>query len=186
LAGSTPAEAVENFLHPLRKCLACITNAHINVSPRGYESLSEDDDPHAATLNDGRLTKLVSDPPLGLLLAIQYRIVEAEGERGPWKTTGVQYEYIVKRWNDHREVLTYHWHPNGRGPMKDPHVHVGSAMLVSGATLDSKAHVSTGRVSVEDIIRLAIDELHVEPRRAEWRKVTEQTRGAYAKYRSWA
>jgi hypothetical protein len=40
-------------------------------------------------------------------------------------------------------------------------------------------------VSIEEVLRLAITELGVEPLRDDWREVLERTQGSYETWRTW-
>jgi hypothetical protein len=49
-----------------------------------------------------------------------------------------------------------------------------------------RAHFPTGRVSVEEFLRLAIHAFDVKPRRSDWRAVLQRTQAAFSKWRTWA
>jgi hypothetical protein len=49
-----------------------------------------------------------------------------------------------------------------------------------------RVHIPTGRVALEDVIRLAVEEFHVEPRRADWNEVLIRTRQGFVEQRTWA
>lgn len=75
-----------------------------------------------------------------------------------------------------RELLAFHWHPDGRSPVAFPHLHVSAALretTPSGETavlpLD-KVHIPTGGLSVADAVRLLIAELDIEAQTADWRR----------------
>jgi hypothetical protein len=81
-------------------------------------------------------------------------------------------------------VFSYQWHPGGRSPVTWPHLHLGAGAEV-GRTELASAHLPTGRVSIEEVLRLAITELGVEPLRDDWREVLERTQAAYETWRTW-
>ena len=56
--------------------------------------------------------------------------------------------------------------------------------MAEGAVLTNKLHVPTGRVSVERVIRSAI-ELGVEPIDDEWDKRLDESEGPFMRYRTW-
>jgi hypothetical protein len=73
----------------------------------------------------------------------------------------------------HREILAYHWHPDGRSRMTTPHLHVSSRLpliqLSENSTVSlSDMHLPTGVVTIQEIVRLLIVEFQVEPRRSDW------------------
>ena len=47
-------------------------------------------------------------------------------------------------------------------------------------------HFPTGRVSVEEFLRLVIDAFEVKVRRRDWPAVLQQTQAAFSKWRTWA
>ena len=47
-----------------------------------------------------------------------YRIVRAEGQRGPWKVTIAAYHYTLEE-PDGREVISFQWHPEGVTAKRD-------------------------------------------------------------------
>lgn len=90
----------------------------------------------------------------------------------------IQYSYRVVEDNG-RELLAFHWHPDGVSPIKHPHLHLSSRIapiaLGSGAASVAlgELHIPTGFVALGDVVHLLIEELGVEPRRADWRAVLE-------------
>ena len=80
---------------------------------------------------------------------------------------------------DGREVLAYHWHPTGVSPVTWPHLHLsgrlapldagrGQAPIALGGM-----HLTTGLVTLADVVRLLITEFDVRPRRGDWATVLE-------------
>lgn len=82
----------------------------------------------------------------------------------------VGYRYVLLN-QEHRELLSYHWHPAGQSPVVTPHLHV--ACRAGNADL-SKVHLPTGPVTLVDVIRCAITEFGVQPLRADWRAVLDR------------
>ena len=78
-----------------------------------------------------------------------------------------------------REFLAFHWHPQSR--VSWPHIHVRAGVEPALAT----AHIPTGRVPFEDIVRMLIDDLGVRPLRDDWRDVLAQTRATFEQERTW-
>lgn len=48
-----------------------------------------------------------------------------------------------------------------------------------------KYHIPTGRVSLEDVLRLAIAEFGVQGQRADWREVIGGTQAKFEQWRTW-
>lgn len=114
----------------------------------------------------------------------KYRIVEDSGPRGPWKVETIAYYYALEA-ESGREILAYHWHPDTGFPVTTPHMHLGPEAAV-GHQLLAQSHLPTGRISMEDVLRLAITDFHVEPNRPDWEDVLAGTQAAYFTWRTWA
>jgi hypothetical protein len=75
------------------------------------------------------------------------------------------------------EILGYHWHPISRSMIAAPHLH-----LQAGARVELRgllgAHLPTGHVTLAQLIRCLIEELGVEPRRADWQAVLSAVDGS--------
>ena len=68
---------------------------------------------------------------------------------------------------DRREILSYHWHPEGQSPITFHHLHIGNGAMAGREELQT-AHLPTGYVSVGDIIAMLIRDFGVAPRRPDW------------------
>ena len=123
---------------------------------------------------------------LHLSVAIQYEIVQSpDPDRGPWKVSTRKYMYHVVA-DDMTEVILFHWHPDGKSTEKGPHLHVGSSQLTPNAVVSSRAHVPTGRVSLESVIELLIQDFGVVPLRADWRETLATSRTQFHQWRTWS
>jgi hypothetical protein len=71
-----------------------------------------------------------------------------------------------------RELLAFHWHPDGQSPIVEPHLHIHGA--VAGIALDS-AHVPTGLVSLQSFLRFLIRDFAVVPLRPDWPTLLEES-----------
>jgi hypothetical protein len=47
------------------------------------------------------------------------------------------------------------------------------------------AHVPTGRIALEELLRMAIAEFGARPRRKDWEQVLERTQAGYEDWRTW-
>jgi len=178
VAGRTPSEAVTSFLEPFQRALSCVTDEVPTVSG-GYHPAAA---PHALTIGRGSSISL-RGAPVRLSVIHDYRIVEDSGPRGPWKIQSIAYFYALEG-EDEREILAYHWHPDERFRVGTPHAHLGPNALVGHPRL-AEAHLPTGRVALEEVIRLAIGEFRVTPNRDDWLEVLERTQAAYYQWRTW-
>ncbi len=179
MAGRTPSEAVQNYLEPLQRAISCVTNSVLNVRG-GYHPSA---DPHPLALAGGAPVSLSSNPAISMSVLQNYRILEYEGPGGPWKVSIVSYYYSLED-TERREIL-YHWHPQGTSTVTFPHVHVRAGGHLGSTRID-EAHFPTGRVALEDVLRLAIREFGVNPRRTDWAEVLDTTQAAYEDWRTWA
>jgi hypothetical protein len=112
----------------------------------------------------------------------QYVLTESGGARGPWKVHTAAYLYELRR--DDAELLVYHWHPSGVSPQTRPHLHIGPAAELAFKPLQG-AHVPTGRIALEEVLRMAIVELGAQPRRKDWDQIFERTQAGYEDWRTW-
>lgn len=96
---------------------------------------------------------------------------------GPYRCSTTRYLYGLDD-ESGQEVLSYQWHPDSRSPITWPHLHLAAGAEVAHLHV-ARAHLSTGRVSIEQVLRLAIGELGVEPLRDDWSDVLDRTHGHY-------
>jgi hypothetical protein len=122
-----------------------------------------------------------SDGHLDLVMRHHYRIVEAEGELGPWKTTTAGYDYTLQA-RSGEEIIAFHWHPEARGRYSAPHLHAGTNFF------SKKRHVPTGRITLEEVLRFGIEELDVQVRpdhKATWDATLAETEKRHKDWRTW-
>jgi hypothetical protein len=83
----------------------------------------------------------------------------------------VSYQYVISD-QQQRELLAFHWHPEGVSAERDPHVHIGSGIIDSGAgdlgKVFSNFHVPTGHVPLGRVVRMLVTEFDVVPNRQDW------------------
>lgn len=177
MAGRKPSAAVRNFTQPLQQALSCVTRVQLLATEHKSQ-----DRVGVVTLNGGEPTPLAGDGDVRLVATMQYVIVPAKGHLGPYKVRTRGYLYHLLR-DERDEVLLFHWHPDGSSRVKTPHLHIGDAVNATG--LLAKAHVPTGRISLEEVLLLAIDELGVTTLRPDGRTVIEDTLERFRKHRTW-
>lgn len=180
MAGSTPRKAVQNFLKPLQLALSCVTDAQIATD--GDYSIAGEHVWVGAASEPFPLAR-VRGPSLRARIRQNYRVVRAEGQRGPWKVTITAYYYTLEE-ASRREIISFQWHPTGSGAPPYPHVHLGHAAAVGRAELED-AHIPTGRVALEQVLRFAIEAFKLRPRRTDWRDVLFGTRRRFEQWRTW-
>jgi hypothetical protein len=181
VAGSSPYEAFDNFRSLLQRAISCVNGqAHLwAVGSNGYSPGQT----HALTPDAGEPIDLAGGRRLRLASQFDYRIEKAEGERGPWKVTTEAYQHALED-EDGREIIAYQWHPERGSAYNFPHLHIGTGI---GASLGEihKYHFPTGRVSLEDVLRLAIKEFGAQPARADWEDILEESKATYEAWRTW-
>lgn len=155
--------------------MSCITCAQLYVAggkkPGETLALGLSEDP--------LLLRAANGDRLQLLLAHQFRLVE--DQPSGWRVSTVAYDY---RLNDGggKEILSWHWHP---APMKGPdhpHLHVAAAKP------GRHAHLPTGRVSIESVLRLLLTDLGVPPthdHESDYVDVLDASERDFIEYRSW-
>lgn len=166
-------------MRPLQRAVSFVTEAVLVASGREPARLRPE--PHILTFPSGSSARLHSDSRLSLRFRHRYTIVEAEGEYGPWTVRSTEYLYEFFN-QEERSILAYHWHPNSRSHVTWPHLHVPQTMPFDL----SRAHAPTGRVSVEAVVRFAIEDLGVRPSRENWRSAVEQGEQVFRRWRTWA
>lgn len=144
-------------------------------------------DGRARLLRDIKISDEES-PYLYLIFNQYYRIVEDQSEASSSRyratTEGWKYDILD---DERREILSYHWHPDGQRDA--PHMHVGSVLLNTEryrlGKVFSSLHLPTERISIEHVIRLLIEEFEVIPKRDDWRQALETGQTQFEETRSW-
>jgi hypothetical protein len=179
LPGRTQREARDAFLTPLRKALSCLTTAQLFASPAGRAG----DGLEAITLSQEPLklrSGLLGDV-IYLKLRQQFRVVKDESApaRRRWKVSTVAYFYQLDDCAG-AELASWHWHP--QTGLRYPHTHV------SGSRLGKQAHLPTGRVSIESVIRLLLIDLKVPAAKGhadDYQEILAKAEDDFIGYRSW-
>lgn len=161
---------------PLRRVVSCVTRGVLNV--RGGYHPSEK--PHSVNIGDGLPVKLAGPGQLNLRLVHHYRVVEDPRARGLWKISTAAYYYALDD-SCNEEIISYHWHPDGRSPIQFPHLHIGPGAGCQRHEL-AIAHCPTGRILVEEFLKCAIVDFRVEPLRPDWADVFAE---AWRNFESW-
>ncbi len=176
----TPARAFNRYAEPLKAVLRCVTDASIinSAHPTADTGLK-----FAFFTNPARL----AGSPYALFLVQYIRIIPDPDQAGCWRVKTLSYEYNIEVWESRQEVICFHW--NGQD-LKNPHphIHIGWATSSNGTHLGPKSHIPSGRISVEDVVRFAVDELGVQPSgpfKTRWRHVVDASRKTFEQQKSW-
>lgn len=178
MAGRTSAEAVSSYVEPLRKVLSCVTQEVVQVGG-GYHPA---DQPHVLIVANGNPVRLKGGKRVTLSVLQRYRVIEEVGEREPWRVSTAAYLYALGV-DGGPEILGYHWHPFSGAAF--PHVHLGAGSGVNREELQ-KAHLPTGRIALEQVVRLAIADFDAEPLRPDWDEVLVEAQERFEEHRSWS
>ena len=164
LAVRVAREAVEHILTDLRQAVGCITQAPLTVR----QSRREDAQTFQVALGDGRPVALGGSPALSLVVRLRIRLDHNDSGAG-WDPRVMAYWFALMDADGRRELLAYHWHPDGGSSAPFPHLHLGAG--VEGLPVTSRVHLPTGHVLLSQVVFLAISELGVPPLRTNWRRV---------------
>lgn len=147
----TPAAAIGDLVTALQTAVSCILKTVIvqgRVAP---------DAPHVLSLAQRFV-------PLGgrhrLALSVLYTFTVRQTDLGSWRASATGYWYHLDQ-RAGSEVIAFHWRPNGHGHVPFPHLHVDGG--TGSVRIGRKGHVPTGRVSLEGVVRFAIEALGRPP-----------------------
>ena len=171
MTGGTPSDAVEAHYGPAQRAVACVTTAVL--AGRAYHPSPV---PHVLAFADQKVARIGRRGVFWFGVRQWYQLVRIHQyqERSSWTTPILGYEYTIAHGPDPQAIFTFHWHPTGASRVTRLHLHIGGQNRPVG--LD-KVHVPTGMVSLIEVLRLAIEELGVEPLRADWQAVLDRAEG---------
>jgi hypothetical protein len=133
----------------------------------------------ALVLHDGSPAALNGPVPLLLDVSQHIRIVAVDAPRST-RVEVISYVYTVMT-RDRVELVSYQWHPHGLSEMALRHLHVGPALTRHDSIVRPgqahRIHLPTGEVALADVIRLAITEFGVVPRRDDWEAIVSRPGG---------
>ena len=166
--GRNPAEAVSNYRHSVQRVVSCVTTSVVDVAGGYYPSPV----PHRLTMNNGFPVAL--DGPSRFRLELQqfYRVDETGSPGVPWRVAILEYYYTVLN-SAEQEVLLYHLHPRGSSSVTTPHLHLKQGAQVGHPEVRG-AHLPTGAVSLNAILRVLIDEMGVSQLRPDWESILSE------------
>jgi hypothetical protein len=129
-----------------------------------------------------RSVPLQGDHRLTLSVLHRYAVRDDTGSRGARLVRSRAYWYHIAE-RDGPELIAFHWHPGSHGQVPYAHLHVEGGP--GNVAISRKRHVPTGRVSLEAVVRFAIEELGVQPIRPDWREILDQGIELFDAGRSW-
>ncbi len=155
----------------MQRCVACVT-ADVLVIERVLTAFAPAS--QRADIAFGSTTARLRGRT-NLSFSIAAHVESRLGEEG-WAASVAGY-YLTISDAAEQEIVAYHWHPQGRSPIIEPHLHIGAGARAARAEL-SRAHLPTGAITLADVVALLIDGFGVRPRRADWRDVLARARPA--------
>lgn len=190
MAGRNLNEAYRNYINPLQAALNCITAARLTLR-KGEELILNV--PFSVALNDMDPVRLKGVTQIDFTAGQIARIIKTDDvDRGPYKVSTVRYFYTFWTTGDQpEEILSFQWAPEETGPgvVSFPHLHIGPAIISDETAVRPKdlhkAHIPTGRVSIEAIVRLAITELGVPPQKRRWERILNQSESVFTEWKTW-
>ena len=164
-------EAIEEYAHSICESLRCVTHSVIGfgqgVTPVG----------RVGTLNflPEPTAPLYGTKKLALFFSHTYESVQDSRDQ-LWKVNTRSYFYSVYDCHngERHEIFSYQWHPDQT--IKIPHVH-----FKKGEPRITRAHLPTGRVSIESIVELLIQDLGVKGK-AKWESIIARNRKLPERY----
>jgi hypothetical protein len=107
---------------------------------------------------------------------MRYQIVPTGDAQKPWKVHTTEWSYSLLDGDKH-QIVDFHWHPGLTPGIQFPHLHVYSD--------PERRHYPTGRVLLEDVLRLAV-ELGATPRDEDkWSRVSKKNIADFKKGATW-
>ena len=150
---------------PLQRALSCVTRSVlVGGARRPGVGL------HMLDLAAGGQVPLAGKHRL--LLRLRYDLDVVQQPAGTWSAIVAGYRCELSD-ADERELLAYHWHPQGVSPIIWPHLHVSASVAPIDLT---RAHLPTGPVA----LRCAAADLGVRPLRQDWAAVLANAERALA------
>lgn len=169
----TPAAAVSTVKEALQRAVSCVSDAVLVVSPGGYRPAGSI---HYLTFAQEFVRLKDDGAGLGLRTRYSYRLQNDPTDRRAWLAACVDYLYAIHN-ADEREILAYHWHPDGRSPLVAPHLHLGPGAALGRVEL-TRAHLPTGAVGLPAVLQFAIRDLGVRPLRDDWTAILDAPEGS--------
>lgn len=179
----TAYEAVSQYRETFQRIISCFTSKTVKLDVKGgyYPA----DDPYPLTCNEGLPFRLAGPWGVHLLLRQSYCIVSDPNERNSYRVSTVEYSYGLRQ-SDGSGIVRYDWHPETTPAQTYPHLHVEAVRGFDQLAISERTHLRTGRVAIEDILRMAVEEFGVTPVRDDWEAVLRETQAQFERDRTWS
>lgn len=193
MPGRTPQAALAEYLEPTRRALQCIAQGRFSLLERTERLLSGVT--LAVTLNAMNSSPLKSRHGINLVAGQRLEIYETGSEFAQQRYAVRINAYVYGftrpgQSGEEVEILHFHWDrvPSPGNPYPPGHLHIGQGLLAQ-PTFTRRgdfhhAHIPTGQVSIESVIRFAIVELDVAPLDQNWAVVLSESEAQTSLFRT--
>lgn len=175
MVGNGGAATLDEFIELTQRAVSCLAPAVVIQRRRAPDA------PPFLTLSE-RFAALSEPHGLSFSLLHAYLLRPANGRRANDVVHSVGYSYQIHRF-DGEEVVAFHWHPGRTKQVQFPHLHLESRS--DRPAISRGHHIPSGRVSIEAVVRFAIEELGVRPLRPDWLQLIEIGIETFDAARSW-
>jgi len=173
LSVRSPHEATDGVLAPLNPVVSCVNRVPIQQPAA--------DVPDVARIGcPGGNTDPLRDLPCRSLHVMAMHVSAVAASPNGWGAHTRSYLHPGYG-ADGREIAVFPWHP-GRGRVALRHAHVKT---LNDSIPTGKAHIPTGRVSPEVVVRMLIEDVAAEPLQPDRRRVLARTERDVIERRSW-
>ncbi len=182
MAGRNAQEAVNNYRDPLKEVVGCVTDPVLLFSKRGGYRVGEE---YSLALRDADPVQLSGQARVAISIIQYFRVVKDEREDyGLFRVTTTAYYYTIEDENAH-EIVAYHWHPQApNSKTLHPHMHLQHGARIGRPEL-AGTHIPTGRVALEDFLRLLVEVFGATPLKSDWNAILGRTKTRFGMYKSW-
>ena len=122
--------------------------------------------------------------------SLHYWVRVVPGDRPGFVARTGSYDHSILD-RDGRELVAFHWEPDGIGTVCTPHVHLSAAAAIvlpqrTGSPLTQakthlgRLHLPSGPIGVEDVVELLIRDFAAVPLRPDWQRVLDDNRRSAA------
>ncbi len=176
-------QALVEFQRQIGRVLNCITNAWVYSAPIGADSymlLSAPADHTPRPVRAGSFLRLRrGNETLFLQAYQQIQVIDADN----FRISTIRYFYIIWSSRQNERIIDWHYHRRRNGSFQ-AHLHIRDDADATNHYLINR-HIPTGRVSLEDVVRFAIQEMNINSRDANWATVLDQTEAVFRADRTW-
>jgi len=169
LIGDRPTEVFRNFRDHISGLLnKTITDAPLSLTHRKDRPFAQ-----FAFRDDADFPMAAPLFSAGLFLAVSQQLQVEQQSDQTWKLRTLAYSYhLLEDSNpDSRWIIRWEYvsHAQRRNEHPRHHVHIATIVDTPAGEMDlDKLHLSTGWVTIEEVIRFLIAEMGVKPKIADW------------------